>query len=168
MVAPQSVSVPALGGSAEIRVTAAAGCRWTATSSTSWLDVRGGSGAGTGTFRIQVALHVGLQPRSGSVTVEGQSITVEQQGALPGPQTLTGTVSGLSGSCPNLTFSVAGQTIRTNVLTGFPRNGCPRMSNGAEVEVRGLPQLDGSLLATRVDVADDDADDDGVGGGDQP
>jgi len=67
--------------------------------------------------------------------------------------TLTGTVSALSGTCPTLTFVVAGSTILTNSGTRFD-GGCSAVRNGRKVEVKGTTPVVGGLLAAAVEIDD--------------
>ncbi|HEX7085028.1 MAG TPA: BACON domain-containing carbohydrate-binding protein [Vicinamibacterales bacterium] len=74
-----SVSFPATGGNDTIRVDTAPDCEWTATSSASWLTITSGSsGTGDGTVGITAAPHPGLTPRTATVTIAGQQVTVTQ------------------------------------------------------------------------------------------
>jgi hypothetical protein len=66
-----------------------------------------------------------------------------------------GTVSGLSGTCPNLTFVVNGTTVVTNSVSKFDDGPCTGVQNGLRVEVEGLRQSNGSLLAHKVELDDD-------------
>ena len=67
---------------------------------------------------------------------------------------LTGTVSNLTGTCPTLTFTMNGTTVRTNSATDFDVT-CGQIANGTRIEVEGARQFDGSLLATEVERDDD-------------
>jgi len=69
---------------------------------------------------------------------------------------LEGTVSGLTGSCPTLTFTVKGTTVKTSAATRFEDGSCTGVRNGAKVEVKGTRQSDGSVLASKVEVEDDE------------
>ena len=68
-------------------------------------------------------------------------------------QELTGTVSGLNGSCPSITFTVRNTAVRTNNATVF-RDACSRIVNAARVEVKGTRDASGQMLATRVELDD--------------
>jgi len=70
----------------------------------------------------------------------------------PGGAGIVGPVSGLSGSCLALTFTVAGKTVRTNNATRFENGACSDVKNGVLVGVRGTAQQDGSLLAVTVHI----------------
>jgi hypothetical protein len=81
-ISPSSQSIPLLGGSGTISVTAGAGCTWTATSNAAWISVTSGAnGAGNGAVNFSVALNL-ITPRSGTITVAGHTFTVNQAGLL--------------------------------------------------------------------------------------
>ena len=66
---------------------------------------------------------------------------------------LSGTVGALVGTCPNLTFTVQGTTVDTSSSTLFTAN-CAAVANGATVQVKGLKQPGGRVLAAEVKVED--------------
>ena len=68
-----------------------------------------------------------------------------------------GVVAGLTGTCPSITFTVGATHVATDATTTFGRSACADVVNGAAVEVTGVRQTDGSILASRVSVegADD-------------
>jgi hypothetical protein len=68
---------------------------------------------------------------------------------------LEGRLSSLAGECPNVTFELRGRKVLTNGETSFRGGRCDRLRNGREVEVRGVVQTDGRVLATRVEQDDD-------------
>ena len=79
---------------------------------------------------------------------------------------LSGAVSALDGSCPALTFTVGktvGMTVETTKVattaaTTFRGITCAAIANATVVEVKGTRQADGSVVATRVSVDDEDGD----------
>ena len=77
-VSPTTVPVNATGGNASITVTAAPGCAWTAASAVPWITVTAGaSGTGNGTVTIAAQATTG-PARSGTLTIAGQTVTVNQ------------------------------------------------------------------------------------------
>ena len=78
---PTSFGAPATAGTGpQISVTAAAGCAWTATSNAAWLSVTAGSsGSGNGTVAFTFAANTGAA-RAGTLTIAGQTFTVNQAG----------------------------------------------------------------------------------------
>jgi hypothetical protein len=73
-----TLRVGAAGGRADLPVTAAPGCTWTAVSSVPWIAVvTGQTGTGAGTVVLQVSAAAGPS-RIGTITVAGQSVRIEQ------------------------------------------------------------------------------------------
>jgi hypothetical protein len=72
-------SFDATGGTGTMSVNTSSGCEWSATSSASWLTVTGGaSGTGTGAVVFQVAPNTTGQARTASLSIGGQTFTVNQ------------------------------------------------------------------------------------------
>lgn len=152
-----SFSFDAAGGSDRVDVDADGGCAWSAVSNASWLTITSGSsGEGDGTVRFSALPNTSTSSRQGTLTIAGLTVTVSQQGVQLVEITLDGDASSVQGSCPNLTFSLEGRTVRTSASTTFRRGPCSALRNGVEVRVRGLLQLDGSVEATQVTFEDDD------------
>jgi hypothetical protein len=77
-ISPTTASIPSAGWTGSVAVTAGAGCSWTATSNASWLTINsGGSGTGNGTVQYSAPATAGGQ-RSGTMTIAGQTFTVNQ------------------------------------------------------------------------------------------
>jgi Putative binding domain, N-terminal len=78
---PTSQSIPIAGGAGnQVAVTVAAGCAWTATSNVPWITITAGAnGNGNGTVTYTVAANAGAN-RSGTLTVAGLTLTVNQSG----------------------------------------------------------------------------------------
>ena len=176
-----SESVGAAGGTVSVDLATLPGCSWSASSSASWLSLSRSSGQSSGSLQITVEVNTGAA-RTGSVTVGGVVYTVGQAAAItttptplptppspptpppttpappvpPGPVSLSGLVSALSGSCPSLSFSVDGRSVITDANTDFSRRRCRDMSNGDTVQVSGLIQESGLVLATNVEITRDD------------
>jgi all-beta uncharacterized protein/BACON domain-containing protein len=79
---PSTIPVAAAGSAgSSVSVTASAACAWTAASNVSWISIASGSsGTGNGTVIIAVAANSGAA-RSGTLTIAGQSVTVNQAAA---------------------------------------------------------------------------------------
>ncbi|MCP4658216.1 MAG: DUF11 domain-containing protein [bacterium] len=78
---PASTVVSRDGGSHSVSVTVAAGCTWTATSNDAWITVTSGSsGTGDGSVGFSVVANTG-PARSGTITIAGQTLTVDQEAA---------------------------------------------------------------------------------------
>jgi hypothetical protein len=72
-------SFDALGETGNVTVNTTSGCAWTATSNQPWLTVIGGpSGTGTGVVAFQVAPNTTGQARTATLTIGGQTLTVNQ------------------------------------------------------------------------------------------
>ena len=80
---PTSQSVAAAGGpGTAIAVTATPGCAWTATSGATWItNVTPDSGTGNGTVNFTVGGNPAGIPRTGTLTVAGQTFSINQQAA---------------------------------------------------------------------------------------
>jgi hypothetical protein len=79
---PTSRIIGAAGGASSASVAVTTGCAWTATSNTSWLTVTGGAnGNGNGTVSFSAAANTSAQARGGSLTIGGNTLTVNQDGA---------------------------------------------------------------------------------------
>lgn len=83
-VAPATVTVEAAGGTATVMVTTAAGCDWNAVAMNDWIGVPANSnfGSGNGTFSFTVAPNPDATPRTGTLIVAGQTVTVMQVGRV--------------------------------------------------------------------------------------
>ena len=64
--------------------------------------------------------------------------------------TLNGALSGLGGTCPSLSMSVAGMAVKTNSATVFNARACAELRNGDTVYAIGPKQSDGSVLASKI------------------
>jgi hypothetical protein len=62
---------------------------------------------------------------------------------------ILGTVSGLTGGCPNRLFTAGGRTVATTGATFFRRVTCELLVNGQQVEVEG-PVIAGVIRAEKV------------------
>jgi hypothetical protein len=73
---------------------------------------------------------------------------------------VAGEIGGVSGKCPDLSFSVRGFRIVTDRSTNYPGKGdCKDMKNGRLAGVEGLKQSDGSVRATTIAVQKGEHDD---------
>lgn len=152
------VQVDADGGERQIAVRASANsCSWTASSAANWVTVGPSRHNGSGAVTLRIEPQTGLLPRQGRAQVAGADVTITQAGApLVEEVRLNGRARNLTGDCPAFTFRVDGRLVRTTLLTQFNGTRCGRLAEGRMVEVRGLTQLDGSVLAARVRVNGED------------
>lgn len=98
---------------------------------------------------------------SGSTQADG-SVLAEKVALLTGTTTtttttstaasvsITGTISGIAGSCPTVSFVLEGKTIKISAATTYERGECAGLRNAIRVTATGTPQADGTVVATRV------------------
>ena len=81
-VTPTSASVPAPGAPVTVAVTTGSTCTWTASSNASWLVlfVVPSSPAGSAQLQVGVIPNRDAAPRTGTLTIAGQTVTVTQAG----------------------------------------------------------------------------------------
>jgi hypothetical protein len=80
-ISPTTVNMPATASSATVTVTTADGCAWTAMSQWPFITITSGaSGSGSGVVAFSVTAN-GNVPRTGTMLVAGQTITVMQAAA---------------------------------------------------------------------------------------
>jgi all-beta uncharacterized protein/BACON domain-containing protein len=78
---PASQNLPYFGGPGSVAVNTSAGCTWAATSSISWVRLTAGqSGTGPGSVAFTADETPSSLPRSGTVSIAGQTFTVTQEG----------------------------------------------------------------------------------------
>jgi hypothetical protein len=68
---------------------------------------------------------------------------------------VNGAVSGLSGTCPALTFNVGSARVTTNGSTFFDDD-CADVQNGVRVEVEGIREAGNTIVAVKVEREDGD------------
>jgi hypothetical protein len=82
---PTSQTIATSGGAGQVTVTAGTGCAWSATSNAGWLSITSGSsGSGAGTVAYTAAANTSTAGRTGTLTVAGVAITVQQAGTTAG------------------------------------------------------------------------------------
>jgi hypothetical protein len=87
-------------------------------------------------------------------TKQADGSVVATSVSLVPPTTLTGAVSGSTGTCPAVTFTVQSTKVTVNSSTTYTATTCAAATaNGANVKVTGPKQVDGSVLATTVALA---------------
>ena len=162
------------GGRLTVDVTTLTGCPWSAVSGASWISIVGGQSANaTATVTLNVGANTGAI-RVGEVQIAGKTYTVTQEGvpaaapqpvpSPPGepqpppppsssdgkPVQVSGTVSGISGRCPDLRFTVSGYVVVTDKSTKFSDLSCRDIKNGRRVSVDGTTDSIGTVHARRV------------------
>src|SRR5437867_642591 len=74
-----SASVPSTPTTGSLSVITGTSCSWTAVSNVPWITITGGaSGAGIGTVTYSVATNTGSSARTGTLTIGGQTVTINQ------------------------------------------------------------------------------------------
>ena len=116
-ITPTNESVVATAGAGSpVNVSTPSGCTWSATSNASWITITSGaSGNGDGSVRFSVSANTGAA-RSGTLTIAGQTFTVNQA------QASTGTPCAYSITPTNQ--SVAATTSTGNRLNVSTASGC--------------------------------------------
>jgi hypothetical protein len=99
-------------------------------------------------------------------TASGSAITatriLAQQTGLD-KVTLSGAVTDVAGTCPDVSFKFGSTTVAVNRSTLFVQGSCALIQSQVALEVKGLRRPDGSVLATQVKFTKkDDDDDEGV------
>lgn len=107
---PAAQNFTADGGTGSFSVTVNSGCEWTATSNANWIGITSGSGSGSGTVDFAVEPNTNSNPRSGILSVGGQSFTVTQSGVVLNPPPTLSSISpaSIAGSGPAFTLTVTG------------------------------------------------------------
>ena len=111
---PASRDVASAAAAFTVRVNTNAGCAWTATSNVPWLTITTGTGTGPGDAAYSVAENTTTAARTGIVTINGQTHTVNQ--AAPAPPPPPPCTYALSP--PERTFAAAGGPGTVHVTTG--------------------------------------------------
>jgi hypothetical protein len=100
------------------------------------------------TLALGQTLHVvGTRNSDGSIDARLIEIVDDSTG---GAFEIQGSVGGLKGTCPSLTFGINGFSISTSGLTSFQGGACSALKNGSKVTVDGTKNADGSVAATTV------------------
>jgi len=102
-------------------------------------DVRAGVRAGA----------IGTKNADGSIN----AVRVKIAPALPPLTHVEGTISGLGGICPALTFTLSGTTVHTTDKTRFEGGTCADVQNGARAGAIGSKGDDSVIAAERVKIA---------------
>src|SRR5271165_453883 len=148
----QSATVTAAGGNGSVNVTAASGCTWTADTSSNFITISSGaSGSGNGTVAYSVAANTGTA-RSATVSIAGQTFTVNQSGASgPAPLAIV-TGSNLPGGIATSAYSATllasgGQPPYSwQVTAGSLPSGLTLSSTGGTIA--GTPAAAGTTMFT--------------------
>jgi hypothetical protein len=169
-----SGSVGPAAGQLTVQLSTLAGCAWSATTDAPWLTIiAGASGNGNGAIGMSVAANTG-PVRTAHMGAGDVVFTLTQGAAASGPTppppttpppttpppttppqtvSLSGTISGLSGACPALSFTVSSTSVFAISSTGYSGGKCKDLRNGKSVTVTGTVQTDRRVLATLIDLS---------------
>ncbi|MFQ3590922.1 MAG: BACON domain-containing carbohydrate-binding protein, partial [Chloracidobacterium sp.] len=132
-ITPNGATVPAGSVTGNVTVIAGAGCAWTATSNVPWATITSGaSGSGNGTVGYTVAANTSV-PRTGTLTIAGQTFTINQAGGCTyaiTPQGTTVTADGGSGTVAVTTNDGCPWTATSNVPWVTITSGASGSGNG--------------------------------------
>jgi WD40 repeat protein len=112
-ISPANRTFTADGGSDYVNMAAADACNWTATSDDSWITITaGGSGSGWGTIYYSVAENTSGSPRTGTISIVGQTFTIFQTSeAMQGSPDILWTGDDHSAQVNAVAFSPDGQLL---------------------------------------------------------
>jgi hypothetical protein len=80
-ISPTGASIPAAATSGTVAVTTTNGCQWQTQSNVGWITASGG-GTASGNATYNVAANTSTTPRTGTVTIAGQTFTITQAGVV--------------------------------------------------------------------------------------
>lgn len=114
---------------------------------------------------LNVGDHVQIRGTRDGSTVTATEIKVEQGGREGDNEDddddndhqaeVEGKVSGLSNSCPGISFNIGNTKVTADQHTTYDkRSSCDAIKNDLNVEVEGRRQSDGSVLARRISIDD--------------
>ncbi len=121
-VTPPTQPVPIGGGAVSFTVSTGPACSWTARSNVPWITIAAAdSGVGTAAVGFVAAANVSTVPRSGTVTIGGQTVTVTQDGT-PCTYTISPTTQtvGFFGGDGTITITTSDQSCRWTAASNNP------------------------------------------------
>jgi hypothetical protein len=138
-VSPSIQTFVQAGGNNAVSITVNGGCPWTATSNAAWISVGAGvSGSGNGTVTYTVAANPTGAPRTGIISIAGQTVTITQQG---------------SSSCDLNSDGIANvldiQVLINLILGTTPDPGTSDFNRDGKVDVLDLQLLSNVVLGVR-------------------
>ncbi len=81
---PNHAAIASEGGIGSVSVTAGTGCGWTSVSNAAWISITSGAtGSGSGTVSYSISTNSGSDARTGSLTIAGQTVQINQLGVNP-------------------------------------------------------------------------------------
>jgi BACON domain-containing protein/all-beta uncharacterized protein len=119
VVAPDTIAAPAAGASQPVNISTSADCAWTAVSNAPWISVAmPASGSGNGTVRIDVQANTDAA-RSGTATIAGKVVTVNQDSGCTISLTPTSTPMPVGGGTGQVAVT-AGVGCTWTAVSGAP------------------------------------------------
>jgi uncharacterized protein (TIGR03437 family) len=113
-VSPTTVNVPQAGGSFSFTVTAPTGCRWMAVNSAAWAPISGGNpGNGAGTVQVSATANTTPNPRTGTLVIAGQTVTLTQPGSQVPPAFSISSFTAPATAAVGQTFNVVSRFTNT-------------------------------------------------------
>jgi hypothetical protein len=110
---------------------------------------------------LKVGDHVQARGTKDGTTLTATEVKVETEdgndaeGDQGDESELSGMISGSTGACPTVAFTVQSTKVTVNTATAYPHTSCADATkNGVRVEVTGTKQTDGSVLATSISLDD--------------
>jgi photosystem II stability/assembly factor-like uncharacterized protein len=82
-ISPFNQLFPASGGSGTLNVSRGSQCSWDAQSNANWITITSSDGCCDGTVHYSVATNISPNPRTGTITIGGQTFTVDQDRNIP-------------------------------------------------------------------------------------
>lgn len=156
-ILPTNASAPANGGTGSVSVATTTGCNWTATSNNNWLQITSGSpGSGTGQVSYSVQSNTSSSPRTGTLTIAGQTFTVNQAAATAGSPAIDVQPAAIDFGNVNVGATVSRQIVIRNtgtanlILNGISVNNAQFRSGITVSQFTLQPggQLEGSVTFT--------------------
>jgi hypothetical protein len=148
-VSPTSASAPSTGLNASIAVTTGSSCAWTSVSNANWITVTSGASmSGLGSTDYTVAANTTGAARTGTLTVAGQTVTINQAA-----NSCTYSVSPTSASAPStgLNASIAVTTGSSCAWTSVSNASWITVTSGASMS--GLGSTNFSVAANTTGAA---------------
>jgi hypothetical protein len=100
------------------------------------------------TLKTGQTVHV-VGDRQGDGSLTARTIDIDDD-PTGGQVEIEGSLGGLKGTCPSISFGVNGYQITTSASTTFDGTACASLKPGDHVTVTGTKQSNGSVAATRV------------------
>jgi uncharacterized protein (TIGR03437 family) len=162
-VAPSALTVSAAGGSQTPSVSTSANCPWTAVPAQAWTSITsvgsGLVGIGNGSVSFSAATNAGATSRSGSLTVAGQTVILNQLGPPSNGPVITGVsnaAGGQPGVYPGSFVSIYGSNFTSLAYADWSNsitNGkLPTQLDGVSVSIGGTPAYINAITPGQINV----------------